>query len=172
MLLQVRQAIRSTAEFGDGRNPLDMCLRKAWARWSTQVHQTASAGNEIVPSVRLKTTPKQVTEQRSEQRPTPPSMNPETTTPLPAESPSARLIGSARASTRDASMWDRPDTRKIKQYHIRWHGGIFAACKAGLILCDESIPSADVPAGLRCRRRGCKESWPNVPAQRPPDTDV
>src|ERR1017187_5230578 len=81
-------------------------------------------------------------------------------------------IVSARASTRDASMWERPDTRKIKQYHIRWHGGIFSACKATLILCDESIPSADVPAGLRCRRRGCKESWPNVPAQRPPDTDV
>src|ERR1039458_3382298 len=87
---------------------------------------------------------------RSEQRPHySPNMSTEPTNPPPV---------SARASTRDASMWERPDTRKIKQYNIRWHGGIFSACKATLILCDESIPSADVPAGLRCRRRGCKES--------------
>jgi hypothetical protein len=66
----------------------------------------------------------------------------------------------ARAALRDASWFDRPDVRKPKRYHVT-DGHWFAFCCRWRPL-DETtaVELGDVPAGLRCQRRGCRAHWP------------
>jgi len=70
------------------------------------------------------------------------------------------------AASRDASWYDCPDTTTVKVMHVArvyelddtvWS----ARCNRRTPL-DETVsrPAEEVPAGLRCQRRGCRELWP------------
>ena len=80
------------------------------------------------------------------------------------------------AASRDASVWDRPNTRTRKKMHVAvnvealpgtwWdphsaHGE--AACDPGRMVLDMSVasPADSVPPERRCRRPGCVGRWPD-----------
>ena len=76
------------------------------------------------------------------------------------------------AATRDASWYDRPDTRKVKVFHIATDAET-AACKPGPAHVYTTVPLYDgtyTPAhevydDLRCRRPGCLRHWRQIPSR-------
>lgn len=62
---------------------------------------------------------------------------------------------------RDASWWNRPDTRSVKVYHHnRGDDALPSAACTGYPLDEQSFAIADeVPLSLRCRRHGCRQLW-------------
>ena len=74
------------------------------------------------------------------------------------------------AATRDASWYNRPDTRKIKVFHIATEDDT-AACAPGPVTL--SVPLAEgsyrlareIFDDLRCRRPGCARHWRHIPGR-------
>lgn len=61
---------------------------------------------------------------------------------------------------RDASWFNRPNTRSVKQYHAIGATPMVAACCPWLPLADFTAQDvAEVPVTLRCRRAACKKLW-------------
>ncbi len=70
------------------------------------------------------------------------------------------------AASRDASWYDCPDTATVKVMHVariyELNDTIWSArCNRNTPL-DGTVgrPAGQVPEGLRCLRRGCRELWP------------
>jgi hypothetical protein len=64
------------------------------------------------------------------------------------------------AALRDASWLDHPETSSPKRYHIcREDSPALAVCGTFGMLQD-GRPAYEVPESLRCRKRGCRELWP------------
>lgn len=76
-----------------------------------------------------------------------------------------------RASTRDASFYRRPNVRSVKVYHVIDKPG-WSACGRMLYETHDALTdgrdAAEVPAGLRCQRPGCKTRWPATDGVAPP----
>ncbi|MDT7784380.1 MAG: hypothetical protein QOF58_2799 [Pseudonocardiales bacterium] len=77
------------------------------------------------------------------------------------------------AATRDASWFDRPDTRSTKVFHAcdagklhssgqRWgqqHRLLTAVCSQQVLDDNSAVRLDDVPRRLRCRRTACARIW-------------
>lgn len=68
------------------------------------------------------------------------------------------------AALRDASWYDRPETRTDKQVHVSGRTireGTMSRCGRS-ILDEEGLvwDPADVPQHARCRSNGCRQAWP------------
>lgn len=62
------------------------------------------------------------------------------------------------AALRDASWFNRPNTRTPKRWHVLNAAGN-PAC--GLVtMLDDPILADSVPIECRCQRAGCKGRWP------------
>lgn len=79
-----------------------------------------------------------------------------------------------RALQKDGSLFAKPDTYRKRFFHVEGKDGSL------LSLCDRLHPLAEstaispeeVPASLRCARRGCREAWPSdVPVEAAPAVD-
>ncbi len=82
-------------------------------------------------------------------------------------------MGDYLAATRDASWFDRPDTRTTKVYHaceadqVRTSGQplssgyrLLSAVRSQQVLDDNSaVAIEEVPEQLRCRRPACARIW-------------
>lgn len=60
------------------------------------------------------------------------------------------LVGKPLWYLRDASFWDRPDTRKIKKVHLMDKNGC-AKCNLTILL-NETTAWEDPPETLKCKR--------------------
>lgn len=65
-----------------------------------------------------------------------------------------------RMALRDASWYNRPNTRSIKVYHVVVEDYV-PACNTTRVLLDEHSETSVAGAhyGLRCRRRACRKLW-------------
>lgn len=62
------------------------------------------------------------------------------------------------AAYRDASWYNNPDVRTPKKAHILKADGR-PACGLDAVMCDP-VPADSIPEILRCKRAGCRGSWP------------
>lgn len=67
-------------------------------------------------------------------------------------------VAPVMAALRDASWWSNPDTRTPKRSHVLRVDGR-AACGLVAAMCDPE-PAENVPDWQRCKRPGCRETWP------------
>lgn len=73
----------------------------------------------------------------------------------PGELPAPVHNGGIGAAPRDASWYPRPDVYRFKVVHAD-AGDEFAACDRWVLLGSPRWRSAaEVPEGIRCKRRGC-----------------
>lgn len=63
------------------------------------------------------------------------------------------------AATRDASDYNRPNTRTPKKWHIVGADEC-SACRGKSLVMESAEPAEDVPVERRCMRHGCREKWP------------
>lgn len=82
-------------------------------------------------------------------------------------------MGDYLAATRDASWFDRPDTRTTKVFHAcdadqvrtsgqplsNGHRLLSAVCSQQVLDDNSAIPLEEVPERLRCRRPACARIW-------------
>lgn len=82
-------------------------------------------------------------------------------------------MGDYLAATRDASSFDRPDTRSTKVYHAAEAGQVHrrgqptgttyqllsAVCSQQVLDDNSAVPLDLAPVGLRCRRVACARIW-------------
>lgn len=61
------------------------------------------------------------------------------------------------AGTRDASWWNKPETRTPKAVHVAVRVGV-SAC-SGVPLVELYSDLDEVPVASRCRRRACSERY-------------
>ena len=72
--------------------------------------------------------------------------------------------GSVRMALRDASWYNRPNTRSPKVYHVLADDlPFFAVCSGAPLVEETECSVAAVPPGLRCRRRACRSRWEAAP---------
>lgn len=80
--------------------------------------------------------------------------------PAPASQPSATVErGGLEAAYRDQS--DHHERRQDMRNHVGDSSG-YARCDGSSLDWGASRPVAEIPALLRCKKRGCKELWPTT----------
>jgi len=65
------------------------------------------------------------------------------------------------AALRDASWYDRPNTRSVKVWHVVADAGCRSRCGLRVLAdTDGNAVPAETIRRPRCRRSGCREAWP------------
>lgn len=57
--------------------------------------------------------------------------------------------------------WQSSHSQHGERYHLLRQGTHEGLCGVRPLCAADAIPVAKVPLVLRCRRRGCRERWPN-----------
>ncbi len=69
-------------------------------------------------------------------------------------------IVTVMAGRRDASWYSRPDTHRVKVWHVVVGNSPACNSTSALIAAFTTRDAATIPVESRCRRLGCQKRWP------------